>query len=66
MFATLKMLFVYLTLGPLAGLIGIPYSLLVGDISRLYRVGDVDWHAGVRAAGIRVEVSGAGECSGGA
>src|SRR5438445_230887 len=39
MSATLKLLFVYLTLGPIAGLIGIPYTLLVRDISLLYRVG---------------------------
>ncbi len=58
MFATFKMLFVYLTLGPLAGLIGIPYTLLVGDISLLYRVGTWIANAGVRAAGIRIEIVG--------
>lgn len=58
MFATLKLLFVYLTLGPVAGLIGIPYTLLVGDISLLYRVAMWIAHAGVRAAGIRVEIAG--------
>src|ERR1017187_2279020 len=58
MFATIKMVFVYLTLGGLAGVIGIPYSLVVGDVTRLYRV--VMWilRTGVRAAGIRVEVTG--------
>ena len=58
MFATFKMLLVYLTLGPLAGLIGIPYTLLVGDISRLYRVAMWIMRLGVTAAGIRVEVTG--------
>src|SRR5450631_214399 len=47
MFATIKMVFVFLTLGGMAGVIGIPYSLVVGNVS-----------AGVRAAGIRVEVTG--------
>jgi 1-acyl-sn-glycerol-3-phosphate acyltransferase len=58
MFATLKLVFVYLTLGPIAGLIGIPYSFLVGDIGLLYRVAMWITRAGVRAAGIRVEISG--------
>ena len=52
------MVFVYLTLGGLAGLIGIPYTLVVGDVSRLYRVVMGILRAGVRAAGIRVEVTG--------
>ena len=58
MFSTLKLLFVYLTLGPLAGVIGIPYSLLVKNVNRLYRVAMWIAAAGIRAAGIRVEVSG--------
>ena len=58
MFATFKLLFVYTALGPVAGLIGIPYTLLVGDISLLYRVAMWIAHAGVRAAGIRTEISG--------
>jgi len=58
MFATLKLLFVYTALGPLAGIIGMPYSLLVHDISRLYRVAMWIANAGVRAAGIRIELSG--------
>jgi len=59
MFSTIKMVFVYVTLGTLAGVIGIPYSLLVGNVELLYRVvvrKVVPW--GVRAAGIRVEVTG--------
>jgi 1-acyl-sn-glycerol-3-phosphate acyltransferase len=58
MFATFKLLFVYLTLGSLAGIAGIPYTLIVGDISLLYRVGMWITNAGVRAAGIRIEVVG--------
>jgi 1-acyl-sn-glycerol-3-phosphate acyltransferase len=58
MFATFKLLFVYLTLGPIAGIIGIPYTLLVGDISLLYRVAMWITNAGVRAAGIEIEVVG--------
>jgi 1-acyl-sn-glycerol-3-phosphate acyltransferase len=58
MFATLKLLFVYLTLGIPAGLIGIPYTLMVGDVNLLYRVAMWIAHAGVRAAGIRMEISG--------
>jgi 1-acyl-sn-glycerol-3-phosphate acyltransferase len=58
MFATLKLLAVYLTLGPLAGIIGIPYSLLIHNVERLYRVAMWITNAGVRAAGIRIEVTG--------
>jgi len=58
MFATLKMLSIYLTFGPLAGIVGIPYTFIVGDISLLYRVAMWILRTGVRAAGIRVEVSG--------
>jgi 1-acyl-sn-glycerol-3-phosphate acyltransferase len=59
MFATFKLWFVYTALGIPAGLIGIPYSLLAGNVDLLYRVvihGIVPW--GVRAAGVRVEVTG--------
>ncbi len=58
MFATLKLLFVYTALGPLTGIIGIPYSLLVGNVDLLYRVSMWIANAGVRAAGIRIEMSG--------
>jgi len=53
------MVFCYLTLGGLAGVIGIPYSFVVGNVRVLYRVvvkGIV--RIGVRAAGIKVEVTG--------
>src|SRR5277367_2341960 len=58
MFATFKLVFVYITLGSIAGIIGIPYTLLVGDITRLYRVAMWITNAGVRAAGIKIEISG--------
>ena len=58
MFATFKLLFVYLTLGPIAGLIGIPLTLLTGNIGPLYRAAMWIANAGVRAAGIRMEVTG--------
>ena len=58
MFSTLKLLLVYLPLGFVAGVIGIPYSFLIGDIGPLYRVAMWIAKTGVRAAGIRVEVSG--------
>jgi 1-acyl-sn-glycerol-3-phosphate acyltransferase len=58
MFATFKMVFVYVTLGVLAGVVGIPYSLVVGNVNCLYRVVMGILRAGVRAAGIRVEVTG--------
>jgi 1-acyl-sn-glycerol-3-phosphate acyltransferase len=58
MFATFKMVFVYVTLGTLAGIIGIPYSLIVGNVDLLYRVAMGIMRTGLRAGGIRVEVSG--------
>ena len=58
MFALFKMLFVYVTLGGLAGIIGIPYSLMVGNVRRLYRVGMSIARLGVRAAGVRVQIRG--------
>ena len=58
MFATFKMLAVYLTLGPLAGMVGIPYSLVVGNVNRLYKVAMWIARTGVHAAGIRTQLSG--------
>ena len=58
MFSTFKLAFIYVTLGSVAGIVGIPYSLLIGDIGPLYRVAMWIVKTGVRAAGIRVEVSG--------
>jgi len=58
MFSTLKLLFVYTALGPITGLIGIPWSLLRGNIRWMYKRGMWIANAGIRAAGIRVEVHG--------
>src|SRR3984885_12369682 len=58
MFATFKLVFVYITLGLPAGILGIPYSFVVGDIGLLYRVAMWITSAGVRAAGIKVEITG--------
>jgi 1-acyl-sn-glycerol-3-phosphate acyltransferase len=58
MLASIKMVVVYVTLGVLAGIVGIPYSIVAGNVNRLYRVAMAIARAGTRAAGIRVEVSG--------
>lgn len=58
MFATIKLLFVYISLGLPAGLIFIPWTLLVSDVSRLYKIAMWITNAGVRAAGIRIDVTG--------
>lgn len=58
MFATLKLLLVYLTLGPAAGIIGIPYSMLVGNVNLLYKVAMWIANAGVCAAGIKIDLTG--------
>lgn len=58
MFATLKLLVIYVTLGTVAGLVGIPYCMLIDDIGPLYRVAMGIVRLGLRVAGIRTEVSG--------
>ena len=58
MFNTFKVMSVWVPLGALAGLIGIPYTLLVGDISLLYRVAMWITAAGLRAGGISADVQG--------
>ena len=58
MFSTFKLATIYLTLGPLAGILGIPYSLLRGNINVLYKVAMGIARLGLRAAGIRVVVHG--------
>ena len=58
MFATFKMVSVYAVLGSVAGVLGIPYSMMIGDIGPLYRVAMWIVKTGVRVAGIRVVVSG--------
>jgi 1-acyl-sn-glycerol-3-phosphate acyltransferase len=58
MFSTFTLVFVYVTLGSVAGILGVPYSFLVGDIGLLYRIAMGIVRLGVRAAGIRVVVTG--------
>ena len=58
MFSTLKLAMVYLSLGPLAGILGIPYSLLRGNVDLLYKVSMGIAGLGLRAAGIRIVVRG--------
>ena len=58
LFATLKLLAVYLTLGPLVGIVGIPWTLLTKDITWMYWAAMWVTRAGVRAAGIKVEKRG--------
>ena len=60
MFATIKMLLVYVVLGVPAGIVGIPWTLLRGDIRWMYRVGMGIAALGLRAAGVRVVVEGLG------
>jgi 1-acyl-sn-glycerol-3-phosphate acyltransferase len=57
-FATLKMLAVWLTLGPLEGIWGIIYTNIVGDITAFYWATMWVVRAGVRAAGITVLLEG--------
>jgi 1-acyl-sn-glycerol-3-phosphate acyltransferase len=58
MFATFRLLFVYLALGVPAGLIGIPWSVLRKDFRTMYRWGMKITGLGPRAAGVRVRVEG--------
>lgn len=58
MWATFKLLMIYIGFGLPAGLIGIPLAWLSGDIGPLYRAGMWVTRTGVRAAGIRVTVEG--------
>ena len=56
MLPALTLLFVYIVLGAPAALIGIPWTLVSGDIRMVYRWAMWIMHAGLRAAGIRIEV----------
>jgi 1-acyl-sn-glycerol-3-phosphate acyltransferase len=58
MFSTIKMVFVFVALGFPCGIFGIPYAMVVGNVKLLYRVIMGILRAGIRAAGIRVEVAG--------
>ena len=58
MFATFKLLLIWVPLGLVAGILGIPYTLVVGDISLLYRAAMWIIRTGLRVGGIQVEVVG--------
>ena len=58
MIPALAMLLVYGALGPVAALLGIPWTLIRGDVTWLYNFSMWITAAGVQAAGIRVEVVG--------
>jgi 1-acyl-sn-glycerol-3-phosphate acyltransferase len=58
MFATFRLLFVYLVLGVPAALIGIPWSVLRKDFRTMYGWGMKITTLGVKAAGVRVRVEG--------
>jgi len=53
-FATLKLLVIYVTLGPLVGIVGIPWTLLTKDITWLYWASMWVTRAGIRGSGIKV------------
>jgi 1-acyl-sn-glycerol-3-phosphate acyltransferase len=57
MFAALKILFVYNLFGIPAAIIGLPWTLISGDISMVYRWAMWIMHAGLRAGGIRIEAT---------
>lgn len=57
-FATLKLLVVWVTLGPILGVVGMTYTLIVGDITWLYWNAMRLIRAGLRTGGVRVSVSG--------
>lgn len=58
MWASVKMLSVFVVLGFPAALIGIPWSALRGDFSTMYGWGMGVIRLGLRAAGVRVRVAG--------
>jgi 1-acyl-sn-glycerol-3-phosphate acyltransferase len=58
MFASLRMLFIFLVLGVPAAVVGIPWSALRGDFSTMYRWSMGTIRLGLRAAGVRVRVVG--------
>jgi 1-acyl-sn-glycerol-3-phosphate acyltransferase len=58
MFSSVTMLVTYVVLGLPAGVVGIPWALLTGDIGPLYRWSMHIVRAGVKLARIRIEVEG--------
>lgn len=58
MLTSLTLVVVWVVLGGMAGIIGIPYTLIVGDISLLYRIVMKIMRLGLRLGRVRVEVRG--------
>jgi 1-acyl-sn-glycerol-3-phosphate acyltransferase len=58
MFAALRMLFVFIVLGVPAALVGIPWSALRRNFSRMYAFGMGTLRLGVKAGGIKVRIVG--------
>jgi 1-acyl-sn-glycerol-3-phosphate acyltransferase len=58
MFATLRLLFVYIVLGVPAALVGLPWSALRGNFRTMYVWGTGIMALGIRAAGVRVRIEG--------
>ncbi len=58
MFPALKMFAVFGILGSIASLLGVPISMLTGDIAPLYRIAMRILRLGTRAAGISIQVTG--------
>src|SRR5579875_1969666 len=58
MFASLRLLAVYLFLGVPAALVGIPWSAFRGDFRTMYRWGMAITALGVKAAGVRIRIEG--------
>lgn len=56
MFAALTLLFVYVVLGIPVAIVGIPWALITGDVSFVYHAALAVARAGLRVAGIRIEV----------
>jgi 1-acyl-sn-glycerol-3-phosphate acyltransferase len=59
MFPALRMLFAFILFGLPAALVGIPYSLIRGNIRTMYRWAMFTMRTGIRASGIRVIIQGA-------
>ncbi len=57
MFAALKILLVYNVFGIPAAIVGLPWTVISGDISMLYRWAMWIVHTGLRAGGIRIEAT---------
>lgn len=56
MFAALTLLFVYVVLGIPVAIVGIPWALITGEVSFVYHAALAVARAGLRVAGIRIEV----------